>query len=176
MTAQTSIPARSITPSNDLLPSRLETELPRLRDSFSIETPDLPGTRPSWSDLTGKDVTDDVPSHSPAENDGVSGVDPTPVESRSRPVDDPLRMYLQQMGPLPLLSRSEEIDICRRIESAQAEIKRIVLGFGFACKEHIALARKLLCTPPKERFDRLIVDSKLQCRQRHLKLLERLVT
>ncbi len=88
--------------------------------------------------------------------------------------DDPLRVYLQQMGPLPLLSRAEEIEICQRIETAQNEVKRIVLEFGFACKEHIALARKLLAVPPKERFDRLIVDSKLENRERHLRVLDKM--
>jgi RNA polymerase primary sigma factor len=88
--------------------------------------------------------------------------------------DDPLRVYLQQMGPLPLLSRAEEIEICQRIETAQNEVKRIVLEFGFACKEHTALARKLLAVPPKERFDRLIVDSKLENRERHLRVLDKM--
>src|SRR3954468_9671665 len=99
----------------------------------------------------------------------------SPTISRAGSSEDPLRVYLQQMGPLPLLSRAEEIDICRRIETAQNEVKRIVMEFGFACKEHIALARKLLSVPPKERFDRLIVDSKLGNKERHLQLLEKLV-
>jgi len=101
---------------------------------------------------------------------------PEVVVGTTRPAasEDPLRVYLQQMGPLPLLTRSEEIEICRRIEAAQTEVKRIVMEFGFACKEHIALARKLLSVPPKERFDRLIVDSKLGNKDRHLQLLERL--
>jgi RNA polymerase primary sigma factor len=170
MTAQSSIPARALTLSNDVLSTRVKTELPRSRASLPISAPDLTHSRLSWSELAERDPVEEIESV-----DAPKGPDAAPLETHSRPVDDPLRVYLQQMGPLPLLSRGEEIEICRRIESAQAEIKRIVLGFGFACKEHIALARKLLATPPKERFDRLIVDSKLECRQRHLKLLERLV-
>src|SRR5262249_54065546 len=42
-------------------------------------------------------------------------------------------------------------------------------------KEHIALAEKLISEPPKERFDRVIVDKKIDSRDSHLKELRRLV-
>jgi RNA polymerase primary sigma factor len=122
----------------------------------------------SWTDAADSDSDPEI------ENEPSSAAEVVPV-SRTGSAEDPLRVYLQQMGPLPLLSRAQEIEICRRIEAAQNEVKRIVMEFGFACKEHIALARKLLSVPPKERFDRLIVDSKLANKERHLKLLEKLV-
>src|SRR5206468_11558382 len=65
--------------------------------------------------------------------------------------DDPVRMYMSQMGKVPLLTREQEVEICQRIEVAEIEMKRIVYGLGFAGKEHIALAEKLLSEPPKER-------------------------
>jgi len=43
-------------------------------------------------------------------------------------------------------------------------VKRIVYWFGFAGKEHIALAEKLASEPPKERFDRVILDKKIESR------------
>ena len=58
-------------------------------------------------------------------------------------LDDPVRMYLRQMGQVPLLSREQEIEISKRIEQAENEIKKIISSFGFAAKEHIALAEKL---------------------------------
>ncbi|MCU0771728.1 MAG: RNA polymerase sigma factor RpoD [Verrucomicrobia bacterium] len=90
-------------------------------------------------------------------------------------LDDPVRMYMNQMGKVPLLTREQEVEICKRIETAELEMKRIVYGFGFAAKEHIALADKLLSEPPKERFDRVIVDKKIPNRDGHLKDLRRLV-
>ncbi|MGZ4975290.1 MAG: RNA polymerase sigma factor RpoD, partial [Limisphaerales bacterium] len=48
-------------------------------------------------------------------------------------------------------------------------------SFGFAGKEHIALAEKLISEPPKERFDRVIVDKKIEGRENHLKELRKLV-
>src|ERR1043166_4438643 len=128
-----------------------------------------------WQDLPTGEADLDIGTASPeADGEAIRPAENTPALHRVAASDDPLRVYLQQMGPLPLLSRSEEIEICRRIETAQGEVKKIVMEFGFACKEHIALARKLLSVPPKERFDRLIVDSKLANKERHLVLLDKL--
>src|SRR5208283_2080169 len=90
-------------------------------------------------------------------------------------LDDPVRMYLKQMGQVPLLTREQEVEISKRIEDAENEVKRIIYGFGFAGKEHIALAEKLISQPPKERFDRVIVDKKIEGRDNHLRTLRRLV-
>jgi RNA polymerase primary sigma factor len=96
-------------------------------------------------------------------------------KSRLDILDDPVRMYLKQMGAVPLLSREQEVEISKRIEDAENEVKRIIYSFGFAGKEHIALAEKLISEPPKERFDRVIVDKKIEGRDDHLKDLRRLV-
>jgi RNA polymerase primary sigma factor len=90
-------------------------------------------------------------------------------------LDDPVRMYLKEMGQVKLLSREQEIEISKRIEEADLQVKEIIYSFGFAAKEHIALAEKLLCDPPKERFDRAVQDSKIAARETHLRELRRLV-
>ena len=90
-------------------------------------------------------------------------------------LDDPVRMYLKQMGQVPLLTREQEVEICKRIEEAENQVKAIIYSFGFTGKEHIALAEKLISEPPKERFDRVIVDKKVDSRDLHLKELRRLV-
>jgi RNA polymerase primary sigma factor len=90
-------------------------------------------------------------------------------------LDDPVRMYLKQMGQVPLLTREQEVEISKRIEEAENEVKRIIYSFGFSGKEHIALAEKLIAEPPKERFDRVIVDKKIEVRDEHLKVLRKLV-
>jgi RNA polymerase primary sigma factor len=99
----------------------------------------------------------------------------TADRSRLDILDDPVRMYMSQMGKVPLLTREQEVEICQRIEVAELEMKRIIYGFGFAAKEHVALAEKLLSEPPKERFDRVIVDKKVASRDKHLRDLRRLV-
>jgi RNA polymerase primary sigma factor len=96
-------------------------------------------------------------------------------ESRLDILDDPVQMYLRQMGKVPLLTREQEVEICKRIEEGETEARRILFGFGFTGKEHIALAEKLLSDPPRERFDRVIVDKKVESRATHLTVLRRLV-
>jgi len=96
-------------------------------------------------------------------------------ESRLDILDDPVQMYLRQMGKVPLLTREQEVEICKRIEEGETEARRILFGFGFTGKEHIALAEKLLSDPPRERFDRVIVDKKVESRATHLTILRRLV-
>jgi len=90
-------------------------------------------------------------------------------------LDDPVRMYMNQMGKTPLLTREQEVEICQRIEEAELEMKRLVYSLGFTAKEHCAVAEKLLYEPPKERFDRIVVDNKIAGRESHLKHLRRLV-
>jgi RNA polymerase primary sigma factor len=90
-------------------------------------------------------------------------------------LDDPVRMYLKQMGAVPLLTREQEVEISKRIEVAENELRAVVYGFGFAGKEHIALAEKLLAEPPRERFDRVVVDKKVASRETHLGTLQRLL-
>ncbi len=112
-----------------------------------------------------------------AEVDRVKAPEAEEEEEKGRLdiLDDPVRMYLRQMGKVPLLTREQEVAICKRIEEAENEQKRIIYSFGFAAKEHIALAEKLISEPPKERFDRVIVDKKVESRDRHLKSLRQLV-
>jgi RNA polymerase primary sigma factor len=112
-----------------------------------------------------------------AEVDRLKQPEPEEDDHKSRLdiLDDPVRMYLKQMGQVPLLTREQEVEISKRIEDAETELREIIYGFGFTGKEHIALAEKLLSEPPKERFDRVIVDKKIDSRDQHLADLRRLV-
>jgi RNA polymerase primary sigma factor len=112
-----------------------------------------------------------------AEVDRVRQPEPEEEEDKTRLdiLDDPVRMYLKQMGQVPLLTREQEVEISKRIEDAENEVKRIIYSLGFAGKEHIALAEKLVSEPPKERFDRVILDKKIESRDNHLRALRKLV-
>ncbi|HZF00619.1 MAG TPA: RNA polymerase sigma factor RpoD [Methylomirabilota bacterium] len=96
-------------------------------------------------------------------------------DSRLEILDDPVRMYMNQMGKVPLLTREQEVEICKKIEEAEVAMKVIIYGLGFTAKEHIAIAEKLLSEPPKERFDRVIVDKKIANREGHLRDLRKLI-
>src|SRR5205814_1251816 len=74
---------------------------------------------------------------------------------------------IKEQPPLDLAEKANE--------EAEEESRRIIYGLGFAAKEHIALAEKLLAVPPKERFDRVIVDRLTDAREGHLKRLRSMV-
>ena len=49
-------------------------------------------------------------------------------------LDDPVRMYLKQMGQVPLLTREQEVEISKRIEEAEINSRKLFNRFGFACR------------------------------------------
>src|SRR5690606_36344803 len=54
-------------------------------------------------------------------------------------LDDPVRMYLKQMGQVPLLTREQEVEISKRIEDAELMVQKIINRFGFTSKAHLDL-------------------------------------
>ncbi|MDB6033026.1 MAG: rpoD [Verrucomicrobiales bacterium] len=101
------------------------------------------------------------------------------VEEEATPgpdsLEDPVRVYMNQMGKVSVLNREQEVNIARRIDEGFKDFQSIVFRFGFAAKEHVALAEKLLCKPAKERFDRVVLESKIANREEHLLEMQRLV-
>jgi RNA polymerase primary sigma factor len=94
------------------------------------------------------------------------------VESRMDILDDPVRMYLKQMGQVPLLTREQEVEISKRIEEAESRVATHIHRFGFVAQAHLELATKLV--EGGERFDRVILDKKIESRERYMKLLPHL--
>ena len=88
-------------------------------------------------------------------------------------LDDPVRMYLKQMGQVPLLTREQEVEISKRIEDAEGQVQRHLNRFGFTAREYLNLARKL--EQGRERFDRVIQDKKIDSRDKYLSTLKALV-
>ena len=94
------------------------------------------------------------------------------VDSKLDILDDPVRMYLKQMGQVPLLSREQEVEISKRIEEAEIKVQETLYQFGFIGRAHLDLAQKLI--DMRERFDRVILDKKIESRERYMKTLPRL--
>lgn len=86
--------------------------------------------------------------------------------------DDPVRMYLKEMGSVPLLSREEEVEISKRIEKAQIQIEHIIMRFRYSTREAISIATYLIQS--KERFDKTITEKEVLNKQEFLQMLPKL--
>ena len=68
---------------------------------------------------------------------------PEPEPAAGSDTSDPVRMYLQEMGGVPLLSREEEVTIAKQIESGENQIKDAIFSIPLALQYVITLAQKL---------------------------------
>jgi RNA polymerase primary sigma factor len=97
-------------------------------------------------------------------------------ESRSSQhdiLDDPVRMYLKQMGQVPLLTREQEVEISKRIETAETKAQEALFEAAIVGRYIATLGQKLLNR--EERFDRIVIDKKIDSRETYFKNLPRLV-
>ncbi len=86
--------------------------------------------------------------------------------------DDPVRMYLKEMGSSPLLTREEEVEISKRIEKAQMQAEKIILRFRYAVSESLSIINFL--NAGKERFDRIVIEKKITDKNRFHQMLPKL--
>jgi RNA polymerase primary sigma factor len=64
-------------------------------------------------------------------------------EDRTRRIDDPVRMYLTQMGEIPLLTRKQEISLAKKIEITRKRFRRQLLESDYAMKTAIDILTKV---------------------------------
>jgi len=97
-------------------------------------------------------------------------------ESRSSQhdiLDDPVRMYLKQMGQVPLLTREQEVEISKRIENAELKAQEVLFESAIIGRYIATFGAKLLTR--EERFDRIVIDKKIESRENYFKNLPKLV-
>ncbi len=66
------------------------------------------------------------------------------AEDRFMPLDDPVKMYLKQMGSISLLSREHEIELAKKIEDAEINFKCAALAAEFVRRGIMAVAAEIL--------------------------------
>ena len=60
-----------------------------------------------------------------------------------RHIDDPVRMYLTQMGEIPLLTRDKEIALARKIEVTRRRFRRKVLECDYALRQVVETLKRV---------------------------------
>ena len=79
----------------------------------------------------------------------------TTPRSESRNItDDPIRMYLMQMGEIPLLSREEELSYAKEIEATRYDYRNTMLATNYMLQAAVSMLDKVL--NGKLRLDRTI--------------------
>jgi RNA polymerase primary sigma factor len=64
-------------------------------------------------------------------------------KSDSVSIDDPVRLYLREMGTISLLTRKGEVEIAKRIEAGQNEVLTAVAGCAVTTREIVIMANKV---------------------------------
>jgi RNA polymerase primary sigma factor len=122
------------------------------------------------------------PGSAPREEE-VGEIDLSFIEEEdTRRIDDPVRMYLTQMGSIPLLKREEEIALAKKIEVTRKRFRRKVLECDGALRQVVdTLKRVHLGDLPFDRTvkvsltENLEKDKILQRMPHNLKTLEYLL-
>ena len=86
------------------------------------------------------EVTESLETTTAAEPAGKS---PASTSGTTADTSDPARMYLREMGGVPLLSREEEVTIAKQIERGENEVKGVIFSIPLALQYALVLAQKL---------------------------------
>jgi len=65
-------------------------------------------------------------------------------EETTTRIDDPIRMYLTQMGEIPLLTREDEIRLARKIELARMAFRRKMLESDYCARNAVEILQQVL--------------------------------
>src|SRR5207247_7365059 len=89
----------------------------------------------------------------------------------TRRIDYPVRMYLTQMGEIPLLKREEEISLAKKIEVTRKRFRRKVLECDYALRNVVETLKRVDCGDLP--FDRTVKVSLTGILEKH-KILPRM--
>jgi RNA polymerase primary sigma factor len=79
-----------------------------------------------------------------ADSDGRGELDVSLIEEEDgRRIDDPVRMYLTQMGEIPLLRREQEIALAKKIEVTRKRFRRKVLECDGALNQVVETLKRV---------------------------------
>src|SRR5262245_61668855 len=103
------------------IPGEMDIEVEAVEETALAEEPDK-AEEPEW--------TEEKPEAEETER--------APAETA-----DPVRMYLQEMGGVPLLTREEEVAIAKEIEAGERDVREAVFSLDLALQYVLGLADRL---------------------------------
>ena len=126
---------------NDLLPGEITSpdELDDLMTTINTQGIDVL----SGEGRRGRGAEDrsEESDHEPGEESDDVELDLSPGTLEK--TNDPVRMYLREMGTVPLLTREGEVEIAKRIERGQMRVMKAVSRSSIVIREIVALGEDL---------------------------------
>jgi len=124
------LPENAVTPARlDRLLSTLDEMGVKLLDESDVKKQ----TEEDFETALEKEV---IPDKNHLEEDELLEKQLAGAEAARR-IDDPIRMYLTQMGEIPLLSRRDEISLARKIELSRMAFRRKMLGSDYCAQNSV---------------------------------------
>jgi len=126
---------------NDLLPSDVHSaedldDLLSIFDNAGIEVLESP--KPKSAEKIALEKSDEMKSDEGSE-DAELDLSPGALDK----TNDPVRMYLREMGTVPLLTREGEVEIAKRIERGQLNVLKALSRSPIVIQEMFALREEL---------------------------------
>ena len=118
---------------NDLLPSDVHTaedldDMLTMFENAGIEVLESPKAKLEGEELKPEEAEDVELDLTPGSLDKTN---------------DPVRMYLREMGTVPLLTREGEVEIAKRIERGQLNVLKALSRSPLAVREMVAIRQEL---------------------------------
>ncbi len=133
---------------NDFLPDEASSpdKISGLLESLDELGIELIGEEEAEARLTASGEIDEEPedvAEEQADDDEDGELTPEDLDEISRRIDDPVRMYLTQMGEIPLLTRDQEIGLAKKIEITRKRFRRKVLECDYALRLVVDVLKKV---------------------------------
>ena len=108
-------------------------------DFFADDSEAAPAAQADEAGPTDEDAVDIVADEAADDGEAADAYG----DSWDDNIDDPVRIYLMQMGEIPLLSRPEEIGAAKRIENARTKYRRSLLANDCILEGAVTLLKKV---------------------------------
>ncbi|MDB5352545.1 MAG: polymerase sigma factor, sigma-70 family [Planctomycetota bacterium] len=131
---------------NDYLPDEASSpdKIQGLLESIDELGIELVNEEEAESRLVASGDSDDEPDDAVDEpEEDEAELTPEDLDEISRRIDDPVRMYLTQMGEIPLLTRDQEIALAKKIEITRKRFRRKVLECDYALRLVVDVLKKV---------------------------------
>ncbi len=121
----------------------------QFEDQFSEDSKDplavgLRDTARTFSNTATADDADDSDDDDAADDSDDSADDSkSPGADETLYTDDPVRVYLREMGAVPLLTREGEVDLARRMERGEMQAMRALSRSNLVVEKFLTLSQRI---------------------------------